>query len=87
MSDEDDKVDLRQYKVPVWCPNCDGPMKGKSTATYYRYGVCQICWIEFIDGREERWTSGWRPTEDDMKAFSQKYDNSIYSSSKLPDTQ
>ena len=86
MSD-DDKIDLRQYRVPVWCPNCSGPMKGRSTVTYYKYGVCQTCWVEFIDGRESRWESGWRPSEEDMKAFNGKYDQSIYSSSKLPDPQ
>ena len=87
MSDEDETVDLRKYRVPVWCPSCDGAMKGKSTVTFYQYGVCQVCWIEFIDGREERWKSGWRPSEEEKETYRLKYDNSIYSRSKLPDTQ
>lgn len=44
-------------------------MKGKSTFTYYKYGVCVYCTIYFIEGREERWKSGWRPDSEQMKAF------------------
>lgn len=42
------------------------------------------CFIEFIDGREERWTSGWRPSIEEMQAYEDKYNPSPYNSSKLP---
>jgi hypothetical protein len=44
-------------------------MKGKSTQTYYKFGVCVNCFIAFIEHREERWISGWRPSSEEIKAF------------------
>ena len=44
-------------------------MKGKSTSTYYDYGVCVNCFIQFIEGRETRWKSGWRPSQEQLEAF------------------
>ncbi len=44
-------------------------MMGKSTSTYYDYGACVDCYIFFIEGRKERWVSGWRPTEDDLRRY------------------
>lgn len=60
------------YKVPIWCPYCKQMMKGKSTQTFYRYGCCVHCSIEFIEDREDRWRSGWRPSEADIEAFLKK---------------
>ncbi len=57
--------------VPCWCPVCSGPMKGKSTNTYYDWGCCVLCHIFFVEGREERWKSGWRPSADDLASFEQ----------------
>jgi len=76
-----DDEGLRQYRVPTWCPNCEGIMKGKSTLTYYKWNCCMMCFIEFIEGREQRWIDGWRPSADDMKRFDAKYNLSIYSNS------
>jgi hypothetical protein len=65
---------LEELRTPTFCPNCKGLMRGKSTYTYYDYGVCQLCFVEFIaDGREEKWKNGWRPSEDEMKKFQSKY--------------
>jgi hypothetical protein len=44
-------------------------MKGRSTGTYYDWKVCVFCFIEFIEGREERWRSGWRPTREQLDAY------------------
>jgi hypothetical protein len=41
-------------------------MKGKSTNTYYDWGVCTFCHIDFIEGREDRWKTGWRPTPEQV---------------------
>lgn len=43
-------------------------MKGKSTSTFYDHGVCMNCFIMFIDGRVEKWKSGWRPDEKQLEA-------------------
>ena len=29
-----------------------------------RYSCCQKCYYKFVDGREDRWQSGWRPSEE-----------------------
>ena len=29
-----------------------------------KYGACFKCYIEFIENREERWKSGWRPNDE-----------------------
>lgn len=26
-----------------------------------KYECCEICYIEFVENREERWKNGWRP--------------------------
>lgn len=65
--------DHHSLRVPAWCPHCSGPMKGKSTQTFYNFGVCVYCFIEFIEGREERWKDGWRPDEEQMKSFRLRY--------------
>lgn len=82
MTDEE----RRKLIVPVWCPICDGPMKGnRSTFCYYKYGCCQMCWVEFIDGREQRWLDGWRPSAEELKQFEEKYNKSPFRDSKLPE--
>lgn len=44
-------------------------MKGtKSTACYYDWGSCFLCFIEFIEDREQRWKDGWRPTPEEIRA-------------------
>ena len=59
-------------RVPCWCPLCQGPMKGKSTQTFYDHGVCVLCFIFFIEGREARWKSGWRPSSEELEAYQDK---------------
>lgn len=59
-------------RVPTFCPLCSGFMKGKSTSTYYDHGVCVNCFIEFIDGRVDRWKSGWRPSQEELDTHAMK---------------
>lgn len=57
-------------RVPIWCPMCKLPMKGtKSDVKYYQYGCCMTCFIQFIEDREERWKSGWRPTQEEIDRY------------------
>lgn len=44
-------------------------MKGRSTGSFYKYGCCVNCEIEFIEGREQRWLGGWRPTAEQVNAY------------------
>ena len=59
---------LRSLRVPIWCPLCGRIMKGKSTNTYLDHGVCVLCSIHWIEGREQRWKDGWRPSPEEVKA-------------------
>ena len=48
-------------------------MKGRQAdSAWYAWKVCANCFIEFIEGREQRWKDGWRPTAEQVKAFIQK---------------
>lgn len=68
--------DSRSYKVPAFCPLCERVMKGsRSVTTYYDFGCCRDCWVEWVDTREERWANGWRPSADDITAFHAKLDS------------
>ena len=29
-----------------------------------KFEACFACYIQYIDGREERWTTGWRPNKE-----------------------
>lgn len=61
-----------ELRVPTWCPICQGLMKGRSTSTFYDFGACVNCFIFFIEGREERWKSGWRPSLQEIESMSGK---------------
>jgi len=56
------------HRVPAWCPICERVMRSsKSTTMYFRYGCCVDCFINFVEDREEKWKSGWRPDEIQVK--------------------
>jgi len=59
--------ELQKFRVPGFCPICDGMMKGKSTNSYYDWKCCVMCFISFIEGREQRWKDGWRPSPEDIE--------------------
>ena len=56
-------------KVPFSCPLCKLIMRGKSTQTYFKYGVCVNCTIQFVEGREDRWKTGWRPSPEQLAEY------------------
>lgn len=63
-----DGIDRTGERVPVWCPICDLVMKGDSKS-YYDWGCCNLCFIQFVEERERRWVDGWRPTEEEVESF------------------
>jgi len=72
MIDEELRLSLR---VPAFCPVCKHIMKGSiSTTTYYDWGCCSNCHIEFVEGREKRWKDGWRPDDEMLASFDEKLD-------------
>ena len=65
-----------ELRVPAWCPLCERLMKGsKSNGTYYKYKCCSDCHIAFIDGREEKWENGERPSPERIKTYYKKLDS------------
>lgn len=66
------EVNLREFRVPCFCPVCGFTMKGKSTNTFYDSGCCIDCHIWFLEGRPgniEKWKAGWRPNKEEMDRF------------------
>lgn len=56
-------------RTPFWCPICEIPMKngsGGDDKTYFKFGCCRYCHVEFVEHREERWAEGWRPTPEQV---------------------
>ena len=44
------------------CPVCDTfSFNLKDDAYMMKYDCCYECFIQWVDGREERWETGWRP--------------------------
>jgi len=44
------------------CPACDTYSFDKKDDLYMnRFGCCLKCYISYVEGRESRWSSGWRP--------------------------
>ena len=66
-------------RVPAFCPNCHGLMKGRSTFTFYDYGCCIDCYIWFLEDRPEkirRWKEeNWRPSSEEMARFREMMKN------------
>jgi hypothetical protein len=59
--------DFNDLRVPAWCPICDLVMR--ETKVYFKWRCCNLCYIEFIEHREQRWTDGWRPSADEIASF------------------
>ena len=44
------------------CPTCNSySFKLQDDIYMNKYDCCFKCYIKYVDGREERWKSGWRP--------------------------
>ena len=48
------------------CDTCSTYSFDKGDDFYmHKYDCCQNCFIKYVEGREERWQSGWRPNKED----------------------
>ena len=71
ISDLADKIDVNGIKVSKkllnreslqCCPVCGSfPKKSLDDVCLVKFDCCNKCYIKFVEGREERWLSGWRP--------------------------
>ncbi len=68
-----DKVDVNGIKVTKkllnreslkGCPVCGSfPKKSMDDVCLLKFDCCSSCYVKHVEGREERWTEGWRPNE------------------------
>ena len=48
------------------CPVCETfSFSPLDDAYMLKYDCCYNCYLEWVDGREERWKTGWRPPKGD----------------------
>ena len=44
------------------CPECSTySFNSKDDVYMSKFGCCEKCYIQWIEGREDRWKKGWRP--------------------------
>ena len=52
----------KKKKVERTCPVCGSySFKLKDDLYMNKFQCCFNCYIQYVEGREERWQSGWRP--------------------------
>ncbi len=52
-------------KVEKTCPVCSVySMKPRDDVYMAKYECCHLCYVEWVEDREERWATGWRPDQD-----------------------
>tara|TARA_R100001510_G_C7653740_1_gene212123 strand:+ start:64 stop:432 length:369 start_codon:yes stop_codon:yes gene_type:complete len=58
-------VDKKKSKTqPRNCPCCGSySLSSKDDLYMLKYECCFNCYIQYVDGREERWKTGWRPNK------------------------
>ena len=70
-----EKVDINGIKVSKKllnreslrsCPVCGNfPKKSMDDVCLTKFDCCSKCYIQYVEGREERWKKGWRPNNGD----------------------
>ena len=68
---QQEKIDINGIKVAKkllnreslkCCPVCGSfPKKSMDDVCLIKYECCSKCYIQYVEGREKRWTEGWRP--------------------------
>lgn len=54
---------LNKESVP-FCSVCSKQTRSvKDDVMIVKYDCCNACYIKWVEGREERWQTGWRPNE------------------------
>ena len=74
-----EKIDVNGIKVskkllnrePIQsCPVCGQfPKKSMDNVCLVKFECCHGCYIKFVEGREERWSKGWRPDENYKRQY------------------
>ena len=71
--EQKEKVDINGIKVSKkllnreslrCCPVCGSfPKKSLDDVCLTKFDCCNKCYVQYVEGREERWLKGWRPNE------------------------
>ena len=71
--EREEKVDVNGIKVTKkllnreslkCCPVCGSfPKKSMDDVCLVKFDCCSNCYIKYVEGREDRWLTGWRPNE------------------------
>lgn len=57
-----DVVSSNKKSVERTCPVCSSFSTQNIDDLYMlKFGCCFNCYIQYVEGREERWKTGWRP--------------------------
>ena len=72
-----EKVDVNGIKISTKllnreslksCPVCGVfPKKSMDDVCLTKFDCCYKCYIQYVEGREERWLTGWRPNNENFK--------------------
>jgi hypothetical protein len=58
-----------QCPMPIFCPICQLAFRSSEDLVYWEtYACCSKCGMKWVDPNRQRWTSGWRPTLDEIAA-------------------
>jgi len=70
---QQEKVDINGIKVSKKllnkeslrnCPVCGSlPKRSMDDVCITKFECCSNCYLQYVEGREERWLKGWRPNE------------------------
>ena len=56
------KTKKSKYKIERTCPVCGSySFSGRDDVYMTKFDCCFNCYIQYVEDREERWKSGWRP--------------------------
>ena len=58
-------LNAKEFLSSPSCPVCSKFFLISKDEIYVKkFDCCYECYVEFVDGREERWSSGWRPDKE-----------------------
>jgi len=73
--DKTDKVEKDGFFIPKnlitrkakrKCPVCDiYSFEGQDDLYMNKFECCYACYIQYVEGREKRWKTGWRPKKEE----------------------
>tara|TARA_R110000824_G_scaffold5670_9_gene26102 strand:+ start:35684 stop:36067 length:384 start_codon:yes stop_codon:yes gene_type:complete len=55
---------LLNREVKIICSVCENKLRTVRDDIYMnKFDCCEKCYVDYVEGREERWLKGWRPND------------------------